>query len=226
MPKRMIIDAKRYTTTLLPFFRCLAANKRGRDSFIRNPAAALQKAGLIGAHVDVSQTNRLVFSLITNKGFVKWAAAYQKKLPKSLAKGLRTGEAERVKLYEDCLSAMMKYADRELWVSLVGGLPKRDRQAVVAAGTQRIGGDDSDYVTVYNVLAAVVSVAVLVASAAVVAAAVFIGKADKPYAVDVAELLRIADVLAEAGVNKDLVTRATELRRSKKLADPRARFDK
>jgi len=217
MPKRMVLEGKSYAATLLPFFRGLAQTRRSRDSFIHSPAVAMQKAGLIGTHVDVSQANRLVFSLITNKGFMKWAAAYQKKLPKSLGKGLRIGKAERAKVYEDCLSAMMKYADRELWVSLVGGLPGHN------AGSQQM--ECPPIVVVYwdwFVGAAIRTFLDIV----VLYAAVATGEAGRPYPDVAAELLRIADALAEAGVNKDLVTRATELRRSKKLADPRARFDK
>lgn len=213
MPKRMIIDGKRYAATLLPFFRGLAANKKRRDAFVRNPAGALQKAGLFGTSADVSQANRLVFSLITNKGFIKWARANHKKLLGLMGKDLSIGEAQRAKLYEECLSAMMKYADRELWVSLVGDLSGPSKQL---AGTAKSNIWYWYYCVVWLWgVAAMAVVPILI-----------IGIVDQEYPVDVAELLHIADVLAEEGVNKDLVKYASELRRSKKLADPRARFDR
>ena len=72
----------------------------------------------------ISQSNRLLFSLLTNDGFRQWASGFQAKLSQEVSVGqLGPSEIDKRMLYEEVAKAFVEFGDKNLIASLVPVLP-------------------------------------------------------------------------------------------------------
>ena len=110
------------------FFERLEASAAFRELFLNDPAGTMSEVILGGqpSGADLNQANRLLFALLGNRGFMEWAADYQRGLanrvpPDGGAEGVKLAAAtvDRSQLYGDLVRAIVEHADLETMYSVV-----------------------------------------------------------------------------------------------------------
>ena len=113
------------------FFRELARDERMVGLFVTDPMGVLRERlsfvtpTTVQADADAS-SNRLLFSILSNKDFLTWIRDYQDNLTKQLdwALSAPTGQPipnviDRTKIMQDLADAMLKMGDREILMSVL-----------------------------------------------------------------------------------------------------------
>jgi hypothetical protein len=105
-------------------FALLRKDDEIRRQFFEDPtrviiAAILPKGAEMPPEQQISEGNRLLFSLLANDGFRQWASEFQTKLSADIESGLLVpGEIDKKVLYEEVAKAFVEYGDKNLIASL------------------------------------------------------------------------------------------------------------
>ena len=103
-----------------------------RELYVKDPARVIATSVFPDSPVpgaEINRGNRLLYSLLTNEGFQRWAQDYQETLAKTAVDATKMDDPEealrtylavtdRAKLHQDIVEAIAEYADPELIASL------------------------------------------------------------------------------------------------------------
>lgn len=188
--------------------------------FVENPSAVITeimfKEQIPLSSAQVNQCNRLLFSMLTNPGFMGWASTYQKTLEGQVKTAkdrvesdkLLTATLDRGRIYTDVVEAFQKYVDKELLYSMM----ITDPEQKVGPISSRVAPPTPQWQPVY--------VEIFVAVAAVVAVVVVVTQIDAtPYrdraGITREDLRRVSEFISDG-----LKARARQLRDSGALTSP------
>lgn len=108
-----IPDLRRRTSSL---FQELNKDRELRERFIQNPASVIGQRvtpGLRLTNSELSDSNRLLFSLLANDRFRRWSAAYQESLRRQ-AEAEGQESIDRRKVRQDFVRAVARFGDSDL----------------------------------------------------------------------------------------------------------------
>jgi len=232
----LLIDLPEFSGRLREVHSRMRDSQAFRQLVIRNPVGAINEVIFRDEAqppiTQVNKANRLLFSLLSNEGFMAWAQEYQEQV----AAGGQQQEAlaaeqdldletllvnvDLDKMYSDLAQAAVDFVDVELLYSLIAEDP--DRPADSPRGPlhgrrllePRRPAEPGTAPQLAPVLIFGVAVAVIVA---VVVAIEFWGMAPEPDQLSRADLQRVANMLVG-----ELTERAAELRGAGLLTSPEA----
>ena len=121
----LILKSSKIKPKVIKFLVNLQKDKKLANRFIKNPVQVLDEIGELPKGADVSASNRLLFSLLSNKSFINWANLYSRKVVKEMGENPSLEKIRLEKVYIEMMKGISKYADKELMISIFG-----DRETV------------------------------------------------------------------------------------------------
>jgi len=141
----LILRAEATKPKIINLFERMKNDKKLTASFVRNPWRVLESIGELPQGHGVSQSNRLLFSLLSNQKFMKWANDFNSKILRDIKNKPPLESLQLEKIYGDFTKAIAEFADESLMYSLFGDynvlldqLRERDDNELFAAGCIRV----------------------------------------------------------------------------------------
>lgn len=145
----LVLGYDGFSKRLKAFYATLGDSAAHRELFIKDPTRTLH-AGLFAdfpelGEGEINQANRVLFALLSNKGFMRWAGEYQKRLDREMRAGAKKGGGDlrayavtmdRQKIYEDFVEGALKHVDHEMLYAIF--VSQRERVRPVNPGDLRI----------------------------------------------------------------------------------------
>jgi hypothetical protein len=127
MPEQdlLVLDYPDFNRRVGSFFREVEESATLRNEFLADPTGVLQARVFTGLPEigtgELNQANRFLFSLLSNKEFMDWAAQWQRDHPEAAA-----GEAgeqwsfryDKTQLYRELTEAIVRFGDKEMLQAL------------------------------------------------------------------------------------------------------------
>lgn len=138
-----------------------------REYFIKNPTQVIAKYLLSPEDklpaANISQGNRLLFSLLSNEGFMDWSRQFQSRIENRIreaSESERSDEAfktfmatlDREEIYREIIDAAQRYGDREMFYSLMVKDQSPESFLVPASNNLRIDVAVDIEIAIYAVL--------------------------------------------------------------------------
>lgn len=134
--ERLIIQLSEVRPSLTQAFETWRTDPAAQAQFASDPTGYLTQLGPMG---DISRSNRLLFALLSNGPFLEWAKQYNNELLASWTGERPWEQMQAERIYDDVLRAMLRYADRELMISLFGDYESINRQIEDVASPMLVG---------------------------------------------------------------------------------------
>jgi len=116
---KMILDKRLTRARFQAFFEALTKDPELQGLFIKDPAGVLKKMNVIWGNFNVSNANRLLFALLSNRELVSWAREYQSQLEEEHGGAIDPLKLDRRRIYQDFIQAMSRSMDPAILTSLI-----------------------------------------------------------------------------------------------------------
>jgi len=130
MSKQLLIPSKDLSKKINQFVEKVSQNEAALNEFVDNPFQVLAQAlpNEMGdmTKAEISDSNKLLFSVLANREFTNWLVDYQKNIENEMSKPENVKKTvgavfNRDKIYEDLSSAIMKYGDEKILSIILQG---------------------------------------------------------------------------------------------------------
>lgn len=130
----LILNYDRFSSRLQQLYTQMNASPSLQELFVRDPATVTMHTLLPDVPqptaAALSQSNRLVYSLLSNPGFMTWAQEYQKRYEEKIATfspdlspperaKMFAATLDRDELYKELAGAVATFGDKEIFYSLL-----------------------------------------------------------------------------------------------------------
>lgn len=143
----LILNYERLSARTTELYGKMAESAAFRALFLKDPAGTISRMLLPDDDQpppsQIRQANRLLFALLSNDGFMEWAAGFQKRMQSRVGAiqevdddgerhQLAAATLDRTAVYREIVDAMVTHLDAEILASILVGVPADAREGLAS----------------------------------------------------------------------------------------------